>query len=341
MAKRRLSGIAAFGAIIFTAAFGFSRQAPIVAPKLRFGNDRLLTPTDIRISGQEIIVLDEVAPMNPGDNVFVVFDMAGRFKSQFGRSGQGPGEFGQAHAFEIRGNILYVLDSYKQCLQLFSASDKSFLKTIRYGSEMVFTTPHDFAVLDDGGFVLARPHGVRGNKTLFPFGPDGKPGSPFLDVLPVYENEAEFLAKAKQKIPELIRKDYGNLGYLESSGRNIYYLPWLKNEILAFDKDGKAVGRIALPLKSLENTVRIVELGGFLTIERRLNYGMACDGDRLWVLSRDEDGTSILYEITAGRAAERLRAKEELEDFAVSGQTLYATEQESGEVLVYSIPPVR
>ena len=45
--------------------------------------------------------------------------------------------------------------------------------------------------------------------------------------------------------------------------------------------------------------------------------------------------------LTAGRAVERLRAKEELEDFAVSGQTLYATEQESGEVLAYAIPPVR
>jgi len=316
-------------------------RAPVVAPKLRFGKGRLLTPTDIRLSGNELIVLDEVAPMNPEDNVFVVFGLDGRFKSQFGRGGQGPGEFGQAHAFEVKGNILYVLDSFKQCIQLFSAADKSYLRTIRYGSEQVFTTPHDFAVLDGGGFVLAKIHAIRGNKALFPVGPDGKPGTAFLDVNPAFENEADFRAKANNPDPETCRKDYSNLGYLESTGQRIYYLPWLKNEILAFHLDGKPAGRIALPLTSIETTVKIVKENGFLNIERRLNYGLACDGDRLWVVSRDEDGMSILYEISAGQVTERLRAKEALEDFAVAGQTLYATDQESGEVLVYAIPSVR
>jgi len=316
-------------------------RAPIVEPKIRFGQGRLFVPSDIRIFGTEVIILDEVAPMTPGDNIFVVFDMKGKWKSEFGRGGQGPGEFGQAHSFEIKRNILCVLDSYKQCLHEFDVRDKHFIKTIRYGSEQVITTPHDFTLLDNGGFVLARPLGIRGNKTLFPFSPEGKPGTPFLNVLPVAETIEEFIAKARKQDTEQIRITYVNLGYLESSGGKIAYLSWLKNEILVFDMDGKEAGRITLPLPSLEKTVRIVNEGEFRTIERRLNYGLKCEGDRIWVLSRDENGISILFEIAGGRVIERLRAREDLTDFDLAEGKMYALDRESGEVLVYPLPPVR
>jgi len=316
-------------------------QAAIIAPKLRFGQGRLFVPCNIRVSGSEILVLDEVAPMTPDDNKIVVFDTAGRWKSEFGRGGQGPGEFGQAHSFEVHGDVISILDSFRQCIQEFAASDKRFLRTVRYGAEQVITTPHDFAVLEGGGYVLAKPRGVRGDKTLLQIGPDGKPLASFLEVLPVYETYEELLAKGSSQEPDRVRKNYVNLGYLESAGRTIYYLSWLRNEILAFDFDGKEIGRHALPLPSLEKTVRIVKENGFSNIERRLNYGLRCAGDRIWVLSRDEAGVSILFEIAGGRVVERLRAKETLQDFAVAGDSLFAVDQDAAEILVYPLPPVR
>jgi hypothetical protein len=275
------------------------------------------------------------------DNKIVVFDTGGRWKSEFGRGGQGPGEFGQAHAFEVKGDVISVLDSFKQCIQEFSASDKRFLRTIRYGSELSFTSPHDFTVLEGGGYVLARPRGIRGDKTLFRIGPDGKLGAAFLEVVPAYDSYEELRAKANSQEPERIRKGYVNLGYLESAGRMIFYLSWLRNEILAFDFDGKEIGKYTIPLPSLEKTVRIVKENGFSNIERRLNYGLRCSGDRIWVLSRDEAGISILYEIADGRVTERLRAKESLQDFALVGDSLFAIDQDAAEILVYPLPPVR
>jgi len=279
--------------------------------------------------------------MTPDDNKIVVFDAGGRWKSEFGRGGQGPGEFGQAHSFEVHGDIISVLDSFKQCIQEFSASDKRFLRTVRYGSEQSFTTPHDFAVLEGGGYVLARPRGVRGDKTLFRIGSDGKLRAAFLEVLPVYDSYEEMLAKGSSQEPARVRKSYVNLGYLESSGRTIYLLSWLGNEILAFDFDGKEIGRYAFPLPSLEKTVRIVKENGFSNIERRLNYGLRCAGDRIWVLSRDEAGLSVLFEIAGGRVTERLRARESLQDFALVGDSLFAIDQDAAEVLVYPMPSLR
>lgn len=327
------------------AAFGSraskTENAALVAPIMRFGQGKLYVPRDIRISGAEIIILDEVAPMAPDDNKFVVFSLDGKFKSEFGRGGQGPGEFSQAHSFEVRGGVISVLDSFKQCIQEFSAADKRFLRSVRYGAQQVITTPHDFAVLEGGGYVLARPNGIRGEKTLFLIGPDGKTRLSFLEGLPVYDSYEEIREKGNRPDPETVRKNYANLGYLESCGRTIYHLSWLGNEILAFDFDGKIVNRWTLPLKSLEKTVRVVKEGGFSTIERRLNYGLRCDGGRIWVLSRDEAGRSVLFEIAGGKAVERLRAKEALQDFALGEGRMYALDPDAAEVLVYPLPPVR
>lgn len=324
-----------------SAVFNPKADPPIVSPALRFGDGRLFTPREIRVSGREIIVLDEKAPMAPADNEFVVFDRAGRWLKNFGRGGQGPGEFGQAHAFDLRGDVIAVLDSFKQCIHEFAASDKRFLKTIRYGSEQAFTTPHDFAALPSGGYVLCRPRGIRGDKTLFRVSPQGRIETSFLDVVPAFESEEDLMKNGNSSDPVRVRKQYAVLGYAEAGGGGIYYLPWLGNELLRLDLDGRVLERAVLPIPSLEKTVPVTKSVGSPTIERRLNYGLRCVGPSVWVLSRNEAGESLLFEYAAGRWIERLRAREALQDFDIADGRMYAVDQEAGAVLVYDLPSGR
>ncbi len=309
-------------------------------PLFRFGEGRLFTPCGIRISGRDVIVLDEKAA-DPGDNSFAVFDLEGHWKRELGRGGQGPGEFGQAHAFDIRDGILFVLDSFRQCVHEFAASDMRFLKSVRFGAAQVFTTPHDFCALADGGFILARPRGVRGDKALFRISPEGRTVGSFLDVVPVFESEADLMKNGNSGDPRRVRKQYAGLGYVEARGPGIVHLSWLTDELLCLDADGGILERLTLPLASLEKTVPVVKQGVFFTIERRLNYGLRCRGESIWVLSRTPEGESVLHEYASGRWLERLRTEAPLQDFDLAEGRVYALDQESGEVLVYGLSPSR
>lgn len=96
----------------------------------------------VSTDGENIFVLDGAA------YVVRVFDSGGKFKFEFGRRGEGPGEFREPHSLTLGPDgTIYVADSYR--LHAFSPTG-TLVKTIV--SERRLTGP--VAVLEGGGLVF-------------------------------------------------------------------------------------------------------------------------------------------------------------------------------------------
>ncbi len=96
--------------------------------------------------------------MRSGAVRVLVFDEAGRFVTDFGSSGQGPGEFNQPMGFAVlRDGTVVVSDVGHRAYQLFDASGE-FLRMVRAGdgSDAVAIPAHDIRPDPRGGAVFAR-----------------------------------------------------------------------------------------------------------------------------------------------------------------------------------------
>ena len=95
--------------------------------------------------------------MRSGAVRVLVFDAAGRFVTEFGSSGQGPGEFNQPMGFAVlRDGTVVVSDVGHRAYQLFNASG-AFLRMVRAddGSDAMAIPAHDIQPDPRGGGVFA------------------------------------------------------------------------------------------------------------------------------------------------------------------------------------------
>ena len=105
----------------------------------------------------------------------LVFDAAGRFVTEFGSSGGGPGEFNQPMGFAVlRDGTVVVSDVGHRAYQLFNASGE-FLRMVRAddGSNPVAIPAHDIQPDPRGGAVFA-----SGGSRSIVMGADGAPDPP-------------------------------------------------------------------------------------------------------------------------------------------------------------------
>ena len=113
--------------------------------------------------------------MRSGAVRVLVFDAAGRFVTEFGSSGQGPGEFNQPMGFAVlRDGTVVVSDVGHRAYQLFNASGE-FLRMVRAGdgSDAVAIPAHDIQPDPRGGAVFA-----GGSVASIVMGPGGAPDPP-------------------------------------------------------------------------------------------------------------------------------------------------------------------
>jgi len=68
----------------------------------------------------------------PPDNRIIVFQPDGTYLTQIGRSGKGPGEFGLAGIPDVKAGKVYVVDISSSRLNIYSAEDYSFIKTVLF-----------------------------------------------------------------------------------------------------------------------------------------------------------------------------------------------------------------
>ncbi|MDE2662140.1 MAG: hypothetical protein OXI39_03980 [Gemmatimonadota bacterium] len=99
--------------------------------------------------------------MRGGEVRVIVFDAAGRFLTEFGSSGGGPGEFNQPMGYAVlRDGTVVVSDVGHRAYQLFDSSGE-FLRMVRAGdgSDVVAIPAHDIQPDPRGGAVFARGGG--------------------------------------------------------------------------------------------------------------------------------------------------------------------------------------
>ncbi len=68
----------------------------------------------------------------PPDNRIIVFQPDGSYLTQIGRSGQGPGEFGLTGIPDVKAGKVYVVDISNSRLNIYSAGDYSFIRTVLF-----------------------------------------------------------------------------------------------------------------------------------------------------------------------------------------------------------------
>jgi hypothetical protein len=311
-----------------------------------FGGDIFMLPRQIMATDTEIFVLDEHGNMTSGDEKIKVFSLDGKFKMEFGKGGQGPGEFGEASSFYIHNGKIYILDSRRRMVHLFSEKEKKHLesKKVVFGApNAAFTTPGEFVITNDKSVYYNAARTIKGQKLITGLAENQhkefRPRNNFLDCIPIYKslNEAYSLSPAKRGKPEFTRKGYTNDGYIASDGENLYFSFWLINEVYHLSHEGKILNRYTLPIKSIQKTVPVIKVGQFNTIERKLNYDLLYHSGQVYVLSRDVNGDSVVFLLENGAFKEKYRMKDKLFSFDISRNKLYGIEREKYQVLVYDL----
>jgi len=101
------------------------------------------------------------------------FDPSGRFLTQWGRTGEGPGEFRRPQSLVIRGDILWVVDACNHRIQAFDIRE-STPRLIDVWGELgqapgQFYYPYDLAIAGDGTLIVCE----YGNQRLQRLTADG------------------------------------------------------------------------------------------------------------------------------------------------------------------------
>jgi hypothetical protein len=309
--------------------------------KDRFGTAELILPRQIIICSDEIFILDEYAPLKPGDEKIKVFSLDGTFKTEFGRGGEGPGEFGEASAFYIFKQKVFILDSIKRQLHVFSVKDKKHIESNKIYSGnpgTPYTTTDDFFISSDRTAYTNAGRNIEGQKIITRLKLNGeiKPVNSFLNCIPLYKDLRESIQTDWNK-PDNVRKSYINIGYVAGAGDKIYFTYWLLNRVYELSPDGEILNQYILPLESIDKNVKVVKVGRFYNIEKKLNYDLLTHKDRVYVLSRDKNGDSIIFKLENGRFLEKYRMKERLFSFDINDHRLYGIERDEAQVFVYDL----
>jgi len=327
---------------------GLTLSGKFLTIEKRFGKNNLYTPENIVVSNNKIFILDDIGSSSYGDEKIKIFSEDGKFLHQFGEKGEGPGSFIQAAFIIILNKKLYLLDNFGLKIQVFSEEiPNKHLKTIRLGStNVMFSSPHDFLILSNGTIYLNSCMGLKGDMIIKKMLPHDekqfKVEKQFLDCIPLYDDMKDFNKQAnKAQTPEITRNRFLNVGRMAENNKKIYYVSYLLNTVFEMSLDGDLLNKYTLPIKSIDKTVSVIKIRDSLNIERRLNYGIIGRNGRLYVLSRDEAGNSIVFELLNGKFSEKCRVKEPLFNFDISGNKLYGITQEDEnvepEILIYRL----
>ena len=310
-----------------------------------WGQDLLLLPRELAVIGDEIILLDEYFDNTRGGKI-VVFSLDGKLKMSFGRTGEGPGEYGEASSFYIFDKKIYILDAIRHRVHLFSLQDKKFLESFKiYFSApgTSYTTPNDFLVASTDTLYYNAGRMFKGQKLIsclvkVPGVREFKPKAEFLDCFSLYRDENAFFSTPNQvkNSPDHVRKGDSNMGCLAISGNKIYFCYSLLNTVYEFSLDGEVLNRYNLPLESIDKTVNVIKSNSnYSYVERKLNYDIMYREGSIYVLSRDVNGDSVIFRLGNGKFSELYRVKEELFAVDFSSTELYGIEREKAQLLVY------
>lgn len=316
-----------FSLLISIILFQPNMQGKEIKLKNKFGDDVLLLPRQIVWYEEELFVLDE------GDKSIKIFSKDEKLKEKFGRKGAGPGEFISTRGFCIHANMIYVLDAWQQKFHLFSKNDKKYLTSKRYSLFELNFQPYDFVISENGFIFYTTSTFTRGGKLIVKLDGDFKPVKGLLDCIPVY-NKIEEIYNAKSSA-----KNYLNKGYITLFGNKIYFTYWLLNKVIELSQNGAVLNEYTLPIDSIDKKVKITKQAGtgFARLERRLNYDILGKANGLYVLSRDENGDSVIFRLINGKFVEAFRIKEQVYGFDILGDKLYGIEKDDSVILVYDL----
>jgi hypothetical protein len=124
------------------------RSVPPLIPldtMLTIRSDRLWSVQAVRFAKEGYVVA------NGGSREVFILDPAGNLAKQFGRQGQGPGEFGYIADVAVRGDSVYVLDSLLRRITLFVHGTV----TREWSLRSVAGTASRLAVAADGQITVA------------------------------------------------------------------------------------------------------------------------------------------------------------------------------------------
>ncbi len=319
--------------VLFTGVNQFGKELKV---KSILGEDDLMLPRQIVVSGNEIYVLDEYGNMTSGDEKIKVFSPSGKLLNSIGSRGEGPGEFLGVASFDIFEDNIFVIDSRRQLTHIFSVKDKKFIKFKRYSNSEITSTILDFTIAPNGLLYHSTLASVKGDKLITRFNRDFKADKTFLDCIPIFENHRQ-IYKADRSNPDFWRKGNLNRGYITSTKDKIYFTTWLLNQVVELSLDGEVLKRYTLPIDSIDKTVKLIKHPSYFVIERKLNYDLLSHDNRVYVLSRDTNGDSVLFELDGGVFKEKYRMKEKLYSCDITDDRLYGIEREECQIVVYEL----
>lgn len=195
-----------------------------------------------------------------------------------------------------------------------------------------------FSVSADGAFFTVTTGILKDHKLITKIDTGYKAVKRFLDCPVLFKSLKEYakLANALKPSPLL----FANTGYIAASKDRVYFVFSLYNEVKEFSHEGALVAVHTLPLPSIDKTARMFRFSdGSMDLENQLNYDIKVRNGILYVLSRDEKGNSILFQLQKGKLIEKCRMEEELSMFDInsSGNTLYGIDKEESAILVYEL----
>jgi hypothetical protein len=292
-----------------------------------FGGDDIYNAEQILISGREIFVRDRA------DETIKVFSEDGALKTKFGGRGSGPGEIHYAISLSTDKEKIYIIDTGQVKIHVFQKEKKKFLHFMKIPPWLLDFSPNSFFVTDDETFYFARGVLINKDKVIMKMNKDFELKSSFLDCINGFKDRGEFM-----RLKSMTPKIFMNKGYIQVSGKKVYFAYYLINKIIEFSDDGKRLNDYTLPIPSMEKTAKVITFAdGSADLESRLNYDLKIKNGRILVLSRNEKGISIVFELKDGVFKEIYRMNDPLLGFDILDNKLYGLYEGEKGILVYNL----
>jgi DNA-binding beta-propeller fold protein YncE len=132
---------------------------------LGLGPGQFTYPTGLAVAADGTIYVSEFGGNEDGKDRIQVFTPDGNFVREWGKYGEGPGEFHRPQGIALAGGRLYVTDVANHRIQVFEAADGRFVREwggVKY--------PYGISVDGDGNVLVAE----YGSHRISKFAPDGR-----------------------------------------------------------------------------------------------------------------------------------------------------------------------
>lgn len=278
-------------------------------------NENLYNPFKVVKSGKRIFILDK------GDDMIKVFNEKGKLLNTIGSKGEAPGEYPICVDFFIYLDSVYMLSPTNSRIYLFNQKGK-FLKSVK----LDIFNPLDCVITPSRMFLTTLSF-VKDKKIIHCFKRgEEKPTYSFLNCIPVRGlNFSEI---------------YKNMGWLTASNGRVYFAYCLSNEVLEFSYKGNLIKKYKIPLESITMPEFRKKSGGkevkkgMLILRNALNWDLKSRGCKVYLLSRDEKGNSIIFRIEKGIVTPEFKIKDNLISFDIYEGGIIGI-NENAEVFIY------